>query len=168
MRKTTALMLAVFAGFAAMADIAGLKEIGRLALIDEKTPRESAPAGFVRFKTDDPNPDDSYAATIETLRREVKSRSGALDIVRESSADAKSRKYLLRQAIGDAARAIRCTPDVEIPMTVRSIVDVEALPSGITTNVQYKAETEGAGLRALTCAKFMRYNCALRFFWYSD
>ena len=95
MRKTTGLMLAAFAGFAAMADIAGLKEIGRLALIDENTPRESSPAGFVRFKTDDPNPDDSYAATIEPLRREVKNRSGALDVVREPSGKVMSKKYVL-------------------------------------------------------------------------
>ena len=167
MGKTTVTILAAIAGFAAMADM-GLKEIGRLALIDEGTPRESVPDGFVRFRTDDPNPDDSYAATVEPLRRKVKSRSGALDIVREPPGKAMSRKYLLRQAIGDAARAIRSTPGVEIPLEVRSIVDVEALPSGITTNVQYKADTEGAAGRALTCAKFMRYNCALRFFWHSD
>ena len=171
-----------------------LKEIGRLAVRADdcgragtRPSRADATEGFVLFHTDDPNPDAAYASVVEPLRKKVKAESGARDIMREAGAincappenDLVCNKYSLRVAIGDAVRAIRsqpCDGRAVAPrppiLFVRSLLDEEALPSGVVASGAFKTVSRvhpnDRSKRVLTCAKFTRYNCPLRFYWYSD
>ena len=192
MKNKTCLALAcATVAVAAIADAfdPGLREDGRLSVRVDAGRACSAgertrlpPDGLVLFHTDDPNPDAAYETVVEPLRKKVKARSGAHDIMREAGAAGSGlvwEKFLLRQAIGDAVRAIRRAPDEgeaaparQSLKYVRSLVDAEALPSGVAANGAFRtvsrADPADRSRRVLTCAKFVRYNCPLRFYWYSD
>ncbi len=180
---------------AACADVTakavGMKEIGRLANAKATASRSAkwlfgveAPPHYAAYETATPVPEDAYAVVAEPLRRRVKEKGGAFDIIDMggshscATADTKSdipsdglaqAKYELRRMIGDAARAVFCrvADDAQSPQTASavrnavSILDDEALPSGMAVN----AAPVG---RRLACARFTRYNCPLRFYWLSD
>ena len=182
-----------------LAAAAGLKEIGRLATCDAEKVHSSkwvfgdgVPANCTAYETATPNPDAIYASIAEPLRKRVKEKGGALDIFDrggpQSSAadgDVTAResispglagiKYEIRRMTGDAVRAIPCRLGKVLAPAARNLVsllDNEALPSGIAANGAFKTVVRGdpkdKSRRTLSCAKFMRYNCPLRFYWFSD